>query len=321
MTRETKIGLLVSLAFVIAVCVLLSDHVVNNTDAKPVELAKAGPDVGQSLAVPGQAPEATTVPAPVDANPAPVTQVPTFVEVTAPPAQTGANTVVVGPVPTTELHIANPNVPQQQTDVRISPPIDINVGPGPVAEAPYIQTLTPGTQPPAVQPAPQVAEQPEQKGYKEHVAVSGDNVAKWAKKFLGADTKSNRDLIIAANDVLKKDPAKIVVGKTYRIPVKPAPAPAAVAAAPTAVQSTLPTLLAHGPATNAAAPAPTQVAATPAPAAPKTYTVKSGDNLWKIAKGNPQLVSEIRKLNRGALKNDELKVGMTLKMPVKTANL
>lgn len=308
MTRETKIGLLVSLAFVIAVGVLLSDHMVNNTDAKPVEVAQAGPDVAKGLAVPGQPVEGVAAPVQPEANVAPVATVPSVAEVALPPADAGRSTVVVGPPATSEIEIAKatPNVQQRPTEIHIAPPAEVPA----VAVAPetvtHVATL-PGTTLAPITPADSaaaLATRPVEadKKFQDYVAVSGDNVARMARRFLGADTKANRDLIIAANDVLKRDPTKVVVGKTYRIPVKPAPAAAVASASDTA------TLMAQ---TNTPAPS--------APAPAKTYVVRSGDNLWKIAKGNAQLISEIRKLNRNAFKGDNLRVGTTLRLPAKDA--
>lgn len=297
MTRETKIGLLVALAFVIAIGVLLSDHMVNNSDAKPARVATAGPEVVKGLAVPGQAPEGVASPVTSEQSPAPVNKVPGIADLIA-PADAAKSTISIGAPQGNEIDIAkaNANVPTRSTDVIITPPTEITVSSEPGA---HIATLNPGN--PSSIPLVAPATQPAEKKYQDYVAVAGDNVAKWAKKFLGADTKGNRDLIIAANDLLKKDPTKIVVGKTYRIPVKAAPAPTEVAVAP---------------ATQPIASVRTVTVASPAPE--KTYVVKSGDNLWKIAKGNAQLASEIRKLNRDAFKGENLKVGATLRLPAKT---
>ena len=300
MTRETKIGLLVSLAFVIAVGVLLSDHMVNNSDAKPASVVAAGPDVVKGLVVPGQAANGVTTPVTPDQNTSPVNMVPSVGDVTAPSPAAPKTTIVVSGAPTSEMEIgkaASPNLPQRSTDIIIKPPVENMVSADPGA---HLTTLGAGNPTPTpLVPLAAATTLPTEKKYQDYVAVSGDNVAKMAKKFLGADTKGNRELIIAANDVLKKDPTKIVVGKTYRIPVKVAPAPVTVAVAPTTQPS----------------PAP---ATTVTPAAPtKTYVVKSGDNLWKIAKGNAQLASEIRKLNRDAFKGENLKVGATLRLPAK----
>ena len=51
--------------------------------------------------------------------------------------------------------------------------------------------------------------------------------------------------------------------------------------------------------------------------AEKSYTVKSGDNLMKIAKVNGITVKSLRSAN--ALKTDQIKVGQKLKIPSKAA--
>ena len=55
-------------------------------------------------------------------------------------------------------------------------------------------------------------------GTKAYVAVEGDSLSKMAGRFLGSNTKANRDAIIAANPTLKQNPNIIVSGRTYNIP-------------------------------------------------------------------------------------------------------
>ncbi len=52
-----------------------------------------------------------------------------------------------------------------------------------------------------------------------YTATSGDTVAKMAQAFLGSDQKVNLDAIINANPSLQADPDRIVIGRTYTIPV------------------------------------------------------------------------------------------------------
>jgi len=53
MTRETKIGLLVGLAFIIVIGILLSDHLTSSTEPPPATLANAGNSVRQTVTSPG----------------------------------------------------------------------------------------------------------------------------------------------------------------------------------------------------------------------------------------------------------------------------
>src|SRR5213083_2072461 len=52
MTRETKIGLLVGLAFIIVIGILLSDHLTSSTEPPPAPLAGAGSSVRSGVTSP-----------------------------------------------------------------------------------------------------------------------------------------------------------------------------------------------------------------------------------------------------------------------------
>src|SRR3954451_13618425 len=53
MTRETKIGLLVGLAFIIVIGILLSDHLNGASGSPPATLTQTGPGVRQTFTTPG----------------------------------------------------------------------------------------------------------------------------------------------------------------------------------------------------------------------------------------------------------------------------
>jgi hypothetical protein len=53
MTRETKIGLLVGLAFIIVIGILLSDHLTSATEPPQAPLVQAGGNVRTAVMVPG----------------------------------------------------------------------------------------------------------------------------------------------------------------------------------------------------------------------------------------------------------------------------
>ena len=52
MTRETKIGLLVGLAFIIVIGILLSDHMTSTTQPPQAMLVDAAPNVRESVVAP-----------------------------------------------------------------------------------------------------------------------------------------------------------------------------------------------------------------------------------------------------------------------------
>src|SRR5438094_142401 len=55
MTRETKIGLLVGLAFIIVIGILLSDHLTQTNEPQQAQLAQVAGNVRTGVAVPGGA--------------------------------------------------------------------------------------------------------------------------------------------------------------------------------------------------------------------------------------------------------------------------
>ena len=70
MTRETKIGLLVGLAFIIVIGILLSDHLTSSTEPPQAALANAGNNVRSGRRpAPGQtAPQPAPVTPPTNAD-------------------------------------------------------------------------------------------------------------------------------------------------------------------------------------------------------------------------------------------------------------
>jgi nucleoid-associated protein YgaU len=316
MTRETKIGLLVGLAFIIVIGILLSDHLTSTTEPPPAQLAQAGNNVRQAVSVPGgaAAPIVTSVLPPAQQPSVPSQPVPTQQELTpkAPPVQI----VQIGP--------AGSDASGQQADRATMTP------PGPTAPPVTFAPETPDE--PAVTQTPDAqgtdplaaiarrfgeevvnrdgssaqgasasgasAAEPVRNGFREYKAGDGDTVSKMAARFFGANTQSNRDLIIKANPSLQKNPDMVVVGRTYQIPVTGS-AQSAVASAP-------------------AAPSAQQPASSQGE---YFYTVKPNDSLWKIATeqlGSASTISAIKDLNKDLLKGGEVvQVGMKLRLPSK----
>ena len=130
MTRETKIGLLVGLAFIIVIGILLSDHLTSTTEPPPAHLAQAGSSVRQGVSVPGVAvtappvtavapPAVTTVQVQQPVAVAPPQPVPTRDELTTPPPAPQA-VVQIGPAGTTVTPI--PQVPPAaQAPIHVGP--------------------------------------------------------------------------------------------------------------------------------------------------------------------------------------------------------
>ena len=87
MTRETKIGLLVGLAFIIVIGILLSDHLTSATEPQQAQLVQVAGNVRTGVTVPGESaanPPITTVAPPQQAPVTPQQQVPLKQELTPP---------------------------------------------------------------------------------------------------------------------------------------------------------------------------------------------------------------------------------------------
>lgn len=309
MTRETKIGLLVGLAFIIVIGILLSDHLSSTTEPPPAYLAQAGASVRQGVNVPG-VPQTSTTTVTTIAPPAavPQQQVPTQQELSTPRPK-GIVQIGIGPVPTPEVPTATPPVS--------TPPQITFVDPDPTESQTGEATGTTSSD-----PLTEIARRAGEElvgldgkpidntsglannngakpaslanGFREYKAAEGDTVSRMASQFLGENTPANRDLIIRANPSLQKNPDIVVSGRTYNIPMT-APAQNAV------VSNTKPT------ATTSEG---------------NVYVVKPGDSLWKIASnecGTASAVAAIKALNADVLKGgDTVQVGAKLKLPAKS---
>ena len=121
-------------------------------------------------------------------------------------------------------------------------------------------------------------------GATEYTIVKGDNFSTIAKKF-----HTTAKAIAEANPGVEA--TKLHIGQKIHIPAPAAPTT-------TAVTGT----------------APTESASA---GGEQTYTVKSGDNLTKIAQRFGTTVKALRSAN--SLKTDSIKVGQKLKVPAKTS--
>lgn len=340
MTRETKIGLLVGLAFIIVIGILLSDHINSSSDPAPAAIASVYGDVKASVGAPDARNQGSvtvvTPPQPIiPSNPVPTMRDP------LPPQNNGSSVISIGPggdvsqlrrpaitaqqppesiqvFPPSgnELASNEPPAPPQPTtpNTGISSPLRsfaqkngedlVPVGTGPVQ-------LPTSPQPGNVASAPKTAA-PLPPGVKQIKAEEGDTVTKLAAKYMGANTKANREAIIKANPNMGPDGRKLFAGQTYLIP-----APDVVPAGPVAIAPPQPAPRPAPAPKPTAAPAP-----APLPAGVTMYTVQDNDSLWKIAAeqlGSGTRWTEIRDLNADVLKGGEqVHANMRLKLPPKS---
>jgi len=188
MTRETKIGLLVGLAFLIVIGILLSDHFRGTMEPPPATLDRVGANAREAVTVPGanQLPQPIAV-TPEVVNPTSTVQTPGDLEPRPNPVVMGNTQAVVnGPLP---INDPLQQAAQQQGESLV--PANGQTNPVP----PLMATS--------------------QRTYK---AESGDSVSRMAAKLLGANTSRNRKAIIAANPSLQENPNMVVVGQDYMIP-------------------------------------------------------------------------------------------------------
>ncbi len=310
MTRETKIGLLVGLAFIIVIGILLEDHFSSINEPKPAPLAVVGPNVRAGTGNPGGDGVSTLT----AQEGSPRNEIQTGHESqhhvteikgndskqTARP-DNGIADVRVGP--SGNIDAGNTHKTTQPQDAGPARTVTPNISKGEGtaddltawaknAGEPLEKVDAHGRR--ASDPAPAA-------GTQEYVVVAGDSVSKIARKIFGTDTKANREAIIKANPSLQQNPDKVIVGQSYVVPL---PANAAPAPAPKTAES-------HA--------TPTAPAAT----AENWYTTQPGDSLWRIAVdqcGNASAVAAIKQLNPDRFPNGSTNVqaNWKLRLPAKT---
>jgi nucleoid-associated protein YgaU len=294
MTRETKIGLLVGLAFIIVVGILLSDYLRSTGEPPQAALANAASEVRDAITSPGTSNPPITIVAPHDAPPQ--QQVPTRDELNPTPSPV----IPLERAPAQQDTQANPVQAQPDQTATATPPAPTNDDLTEAARkrGEQLESANPdGTSAQNDDSAPSVSGPTHT-----YVAQSGDSVSRMAARLLGANTKANRDAIVDANASLQDDPDVVIVGRAYNIPVKGqkvAEAPTAPAAPPASDDST---------------------------AGGNVYVVQSGDSLWSIANdelGDPAAIDQIKDMNQDILRgkdHDVLFPGMKLRLPGKPSN-
>jgi LysM repeat protein len=298
MTRETKIGLLVGLAFVIVIGILISDHLSNTNEPAGAPLRASMDNLRSSLGQQGDGDVAPPLRVPTSINP--TQPVPTSEELTRrtpthppitfvdPPIHPGQTTPPVGNTVDRLREIA------RQHNEEIIDPSNAGQNDGSTNgnDSRLARNVDNGDRADIRNtPTPADPVKPTMRSYQ---AQPGDSLSAIALKAYGSNSKANRDAIIAANPALAENRDLIVVGRSYNIP-----------------------------SLSAAASAPIQ----PQPAKPTdatvTYTVKAHDTLWSIANsqvGSANAVATIRELNKDVLNgSDRVRPNMKLKLPARTA--
>ena len=182
-----------------------------------------------------------------------------------------------------------PDLTQNNPGLPPIPPVETNAWPTPPLAQDPAHTLPPPvttTQQvvaPTPPPTPPVIEQPVATSLTEHTISKGESFYTLGKKY-GVGFKAIADANPGIN------PTRLKIGDKVKIPP---------------------------PKTPGAAPVGGVAAPVAADGAAKTYKVKSGDNLGKIAKQSGVTTKQLRAANN--LKTDQIKVGQTLKIPVKEA--
>ncbi len=351
MTRETKIGLLVGLAFIIVIGILLEDHFSSINDPKPAQLTGVGNDVRRGY---GQVAGGTNTQAPVitqvgePQRPVPMPQdltnrdrVREIIQVNDGSQQPGGDArVSVGPggdpIPlrgrgrpdvvdnhqpnNVVVNNGNNNVGPMANGNNVPPDNNVNRGLNDLANR-YGEQVVPITGNRGDNTGVRGGGDPRQ-----YVAQPGDSLSRMAGRFLGANTKANRDAIIRLNPSLQQNPDRIIVGESYLLPAAlSAPVGGSTATPRTGDIAPDPQPI-RSPREIAAGSPPTGGSSSGSPAE-TFYTVKRGDTLWSIAVqqcGTSAAQAAIKELNRERFTdgNTGVVIGWKLRLPsrVATAN-
>ena len=286
MTRETKIGLLVGLAFVIVIGILISDHLSSTNEPMGAPLRAAADNVRSSLGQQGSD------------DVAPPLRVPTAIT----PQQQVVTAEELNHRSSPPIHFVDPpaNSPQPQSQMQVGQVGNPTDRLRQIARQNGEDLVDPNNPGNVAQPNNQHQQQSSVTNTvaRTYQAQRGDSLGAIAVKAYGSGCKANRDAIVAANPALAANRDLIVAGRTYVIPAL------------------------NGTSSTPAAPTPTREPTNPAETT-VTYIVKPQDTLWSIANsqlGSPTAVAAIEELNKEVLNgSDRLRPNMKLKLPARTA--
>ncbi len=202
MTRETKIGLLVGLAFCIVLGILISDHLSSTNEPLGAPLSEAASTLRSGLGQPGTDDVAPVLRAPQ--NVIPQQTVVTNEELNHHTAQPPVRFVAPPSQGQAIIPASNGNVAQRIQQIAQQHGEEII----PANDPPVAVNNTPvQVDPPAVKPAVRTYE-----------AQPGDSLGAIALKAYGSSCRANREAIVAANPALAANRDLIVAGRTYTIP-------------------------------------------------------------------------------------------------------
>ncbi len=166
---------------------------------------------------------------------------------------------------------------------------------------------TPAEPQPIPEPAPAPVPKPTV-----HIVASGETLASIAKTHYGPErgnVRANIQKIFEANSDELESPDTIKVGQKLEIPPLPRTQTAST-------QNRIPSLLERIRSSRGESSSTATSSSTPT----RVYTVKEGEDLWKIAKnelGKGSRYREIAKLNADTLPDpDKIKIGTRLRLPV-----
>ena len=295
MTRETKIGLLVGLAFIIVIGILLSDHLTSATEPQQAQLAQVGGNVRNGVDAPGRRDGAAADHAGRRRRPTSrrssrcrprKSSTPKQPPVEIVQDRRAARTAAAGrsrdnrqpretPPTRTSQAPTEPPITSPSRRPRTTPSIRRRTRSAKVAEtferrarrrsAARRRSRADASRPVAAAAAPAG-----------RTAVQGragrQPLARSRRKLLGSDTKANRDAIIAANPSLQKNPNMVVARPHVRDPRR-----ADGVAAPTPLPHAAPRRRDAAPSKSRehADPAPAEPASTSTPSRPATASRRS----------------------------------------------
>ncbi|HOF18549.1 MAG TPA: LysM peptidoglycan-binding domain-containing protein, partial [Phycisphaerae bacterium] len=155
-----------------------------------------------------------------------------------------------------------------------------------------------------------------------YVVRAGDSLIKIARTVYGAGHEREYKRIYEANRNLMPDEATVIVGQELTIPPLPGAAPTPAPVRPATTVAEAPRHYREVTLETAARELADSTARRPAPQ--RTYTIRRGDNLTKIARetlgdDSRQAIQKLYNANKDKLRSpDSLPVGVTLEIPLQS---